>query len=1661
MTAVIVGIPEIDKLSQENFDEFAQNIFKYVLANSDIAQLLREAFGEGPSEEVSSFPTNKVSPNKPSSLSYTLNLSTSQERRLTIATKQEKLARLKVQWEECKVQHQALLFMYPRYMNLSQARAIQAQLGQGRQQINPTNLSAVIGMEAAHNFSILQTIDASLNFNNFNNQQLADLLRMEDFPSESAALGLYNFDNIFTTYKLKQSLHASILSDEASINADTIDSQAAARVNTALDVKRIQDTDTLIKQFLSDNPTQGLISPSYLQLLLSTKRKEMEIFQRSRDLRGLIKFLRDEEYTDPSRHCYWNLLFKLVNCHPAQDEALITFSNRFYSATIGLRQEETYDRLRSVLPGILPEVHIYVSVLRAFYGHSHLIGIVLAAYYPSPHGLRRDWPRSVLDMVTEMDSASKAMGANIQLLRAKSRDIKLFGSIVSSDIPLKLGTIAPAKAEAIRPTCNHCGHIGHEIQQCRKLDESIRVSLQSAKETLARKSYPKTGSKANQNAKPVGNKGFKKPAHNSLVTFAESPEEATEFNDACDSYEDYINYFAPLVGGEVEKPAKEPVVAIAAAKSASQDFIQFDNGASYGLESDLSKFIEAPEEIKEIKVDGAFPASFSFTAMGTTLFGKSFYSEGARSVISQNQAQLSGWHVKPIDEYEHGNLVTVAYIISRNRISIRFNLISGVYLAPMDQIDFRPVTATLMPTEDNIEEEDVEDEDATPGDVDTDNNNPPTLPTDTNDPNYSLLMKRYLTKKEMGYIHDVHSIHAYFGHIMKSSITALVKRSLKNSNLVNHHIELWWEWFGKTWCPCRFAKSRRQPQIPFTIPADAAQGEYWEVDFLFLGPLIFLITIEIITKLTLAINVKSRLESATSESAKIWAANKTKYFPLAVKSTITSDSEKALKNAFEKLQGVTVVPMPTDQHASTVEVTNRTIRERVGSIYYSIFESYGFYMPRDLMPHLVQFVCTTKNSMPGNIQAEESPFEMTLHLSINFEKIKGLSFGQPGTCFIPDRSTKGEPRREFCLFIGHEPGRPEHKSVYVLDTKTVITRADFKAGALSNAHISALKLENPVNWFQESTRQVNVETLELARLSPIVDLSKLQPEKMTIRQSNKLEGENDTFDSVIAEWDNLHTENKVLRPELIEDVPKGTKIYHSHMFGKRKYKDLVKDKLKFRLVEDGSEEEKPSGLDRDKHKAPTMTSMSFRTLLAICKVLKLDISSTDVPQAFTKPSEAEGYEPMYVWIPKDATTIIVSKYPELARFVHSSGRILTLAVKPFYGMRGAPLFFNKHISAKMLTAGFTRSKVDPCIFYIKSKSSNDYCIVGIHVDDLLRGSNSKVLNDKLDKILFEAYGTMTWEVGTFTYLGMHIQQQPDKSINIDMAAYTLNLLDKFQDHVPVVKSSYPSDALLFQTIDIAGTAPTPEETSNFRSMVMSLMYLTNARPDIVKEVMLYSKYCHCPTPNAWKYLRQTLGYLSKYPYFCVNFGADSLEIHGYSDSSLANLPKARSQGATFVTLGPNGGPIAWDARGINCIVTSIAEAELKKYADAATICSLLSKFLISVGLSTKHTFILYTDNKAAICLAKLGEGMTTKSRHFNIQFHFMKELIETGILIPMHIVSPDNIPDIGTKPIVGKDYFRQIIRIMYHSDANKFELAVQQIKKRMEAKMTSTSTGKV
>ena len=73
---------------------------------------------------------------------------------------------------------------------------------------------------------------------------------------------------------------------------------------------------------------------------------------------------------------------------------------------------------------------------------------------------------------------------------------------------------------------------------------------------------------------------------------------------------------------------------------------------------------------------------------------------------------------------------------------------------------------------------------------------------------------------------------------------------------------------------------------------------------------------------------------------------------------------------------------------------------------------------------------------------------------------------------------------------------------------------------------------------------------------------------------------------------------------------------------------------------------------------------------------------------------------------------------------------------------------------------------------------------------------------------------MPWATNSIEYLGMHIQQNSDHSINVDMAVFTTNLLNKFSNQILECRANYPSDLELFKTIDITdGTIPKEEDIS--------------------------------------------------------------------------------------------------------------------------------------------------------------------------------------------------------------------------------------------------------
>lgn len=79
-------------------------------------------------------------------------------------------------------------------------------------------------------------------------------------------------------------------------------------------------------------------------------------------------------------------------------------------------------------------------------------------------------------------------------------------------------------------------------------------------------------------------------------------------------------------------------------------------------------------------------------------------------------------------------------------------------------------------------------------------------------------------------------------------------------------------------------------------------------------------------------------------------------------------------------------------------------------------------------------------------------------------------------------------------------------------------------------------------------------------------------------------------------------------------VPKGVRILRCHFVYKVKYKDGKVDRLKSRLVVDGSQQK--VGVDYKETFAPVVKYTTVRMFLAICSVFKMYIHQLDVKNAF-------------------------------------------------------------------------------------------------------------------------------------------------------------------------------------------------------------------------------------------------------------------------------------------------------------------------------------------------------------------------------------------------------------------------------------------------------------
>ena len=215
---------------------------------------------------------------------------------------------------------------------------------------------------------------------------------------------------------------------------------------------------------------------------------------------------------------------------------------------------------------------------------------------------------------------------------------------------------------------------------------------------------------------------------------------------------------------------------------------------------------------------------------------------------------------------------------------------------------------------------------------------------------------------------------------------------------------------------------------------------------------------------------------------------------------------------------------------------------------------------------------------------------------------------------------------------------------------------------------------------------------------------------------------------------------------------------------------------------------------------------SIRILLALTCHLKFKLYQIDVKTAFLNWFLRED---VYVAQPKG--------------FIdpHFLDHVLYLR-KTFYGLKQVPKAWYDRLTQYLVSHGFIRGKVDQTLFI--KREDDEMIVAHVYVDDIIFGSTKDEFAYSFSKLMQAEFEmSMIGELNHF--LGLQIHQL---GIFISQFKYVKNLVKKFGlDSASSVRTLMSPNIKLI--VDLLGKCV---DSSLYRSMIGSLLYLTASRPNI-------------------------------------------------------------------------------------------------------------------------------------------------------------------------------------------------------------------------------------
>jgi histone deacetylase 1/2 len=249
---------------------------------------------------------------------------------------------------------------------------------------------------------------------------------------------------------------------------------------------------------------------------------------------------------------------------------------------------------------------------------------------------------------------------------------------------------------------------------------------------------------------------------------------------------------------------------------------------------------------------------------------------------------------------------------------------------------------------------------------------------------------------------------------------------------------------------------------------------------------------------------------------------------------------------------------------------------------------------------------------------------------------------------------------------------------------------------------------------------------------------------------------------------------------------------------------------------------------------------------------------------------------------------------------------------------------------------------------------------------------------------------------------------------LNQAKYALDLLTKvgMKDCKSVSTPLAVTEKLMAHKGNPLGT----EDSTQYRSIVGGLQYLTLTRPDLAFAVNKVCQYLHAPTSEHWSAIKRKLRYIKGTVDVGLHFKrSSSTLVSAFSDADWAgSLDDRRSTGGFVIYFGPN--IVSWSARKQPTVSRSSTEAEYKAMANATAELIWVQSVLEELGVKIAQPPVLWCDNLGPTYLSS-NPVFHARTKHIEIDYHFVRERVANKMLDIRFIGSKDQIADGFTKAL--------------------------------------------